>query len=183
MQSNKQFFTMPATFTPSLTSTSRAGSTILLLVASAGDGNTAYTLPAGWLRAADVTDGNPVGLHLFYYPNASPATTFGTFTLSAAANLSYTIAELGATVSLDQVRSANSGTTAVSSLTVTTSAPTTVAPEIIVAGFGVSQGGALQTWTAPSGFTLINRDDTNRSNESILSDQVATSHSTSSIVS
>src|SRR5207244_12102248 len=110
---NKQFFTMATSFTPSLPNASRIGSTIVVLVASAGDGNTGYTLPAGWLRATDVTDGNPVGLHLFYYPNAPAGTTSGAITLSAATHVSYTIAEVGATLTLDATGSASSATAAV----------------------------------------------------------------------
>ncbi len=172
VQSNKQFLTVVSTFTPALATASRAGSTIVLLVASAGDGNTAYTLPAGWLRAADVTDGNPVGLHLFYYPNAPAGSAFGAVTLSAPTNVSYTVAEVGATLTLDKIGSGSSATTAVGSLSVSTGAPTTAANEIVLAGFGVSQGSATQNWAAPNGFTLINKDDSNRSNESNLSDVV-----------
>jgi hypothetical protein len=140
VQSNKAFFTMPTTFTPNLTSASRSGSTIVLLVATAADGNTGFTLPAGWLRVANVTDGNPVGLHLFYYPNAPAGTAFGVFTMSAGANLSYTMAEVGTTLSLDQTGSGSSATAAVTTLSVSTSAATTTASELVIAGFGVSQG-------------------------------------------
>ena len=84
MQSNKEFLTMPAAFAPFLASATHPGSTIVLLVATAGDGNTAFTLPSGWQRVADVTDSGLPGLNLFYYPNAPTGTTFGVFTLSAA---------------------------------------------------------------------------------------------------
>ena len=163
---------MATSFTPSLPNASRIGSTIVLLVASAGDGNTGYTLPAGWLRVADATDGNPVGLHLFYYPNAPTTTTFGVFTLSAATNVSYEMAEVGANLSADQVGYDSSATTAVGSLSVSTGATTVASSEIVFAGFGASQGASPQGWSAPVGFSLVNRDDTNTSNESILSAQV-----------
>ena len=94
---------MPAVFAPSLPGVSRAGSSIVLLVATAGDGNTAFTLPSGWQSVADVTDSALPGLHLFYYPNAPSGTTFGAFTLSAATNVSYTMTEVGANLSADQV--------------------------------------------------------------------------------
>ncbi|TMD47896.1 MAG: hypothetical protein E6I86_08210, partial [Chloroflexi bacterium] len=105
-QSNQQLFTMAASFTPSLPGASHAGSSLVLLVSAAGDGNSSFGLPAGWLRVADVTDGNPVGLHLFYYPNAPAATSFGVFTQSPAANVAYTIAEVGANLSLDRTGTA-----------------------------------------------------------------------------
>src|SRR5712691_4214112 len=100
VQSNQQFFTMATTFTPTLSAGSRAGSSIVLLVSAAGDGNSSFSLPPGWLPVADVTDGNPAGLHLFYYPSAPSGTGFGAFTQSPAANLAYTIVEVGAGLSL-----------------------------------------------------------------------------------
>src|SRR5207249_912120 len=151
LQSNQQFFTMATGFTPALSSASHAGSSIVVLVSAAGDGNSSFTLPAGWLPVADVTDGNPVGLHLFYYSNAPAATSFGTFTQTPASNVAYTIAEVGASLSLDRSGSATSGATAVSSLTVNPSGPTSVGAEIVFAGFGASQGAGPQSWGAPAG--------------------------------
>ena len=117
VQSNQQFFTMATSFTPTLSGASRAGSSVVLAVAAAGDGNSSFTLPAGWLSVADVTDGNPAGLHLYYYPNAPTGTSFGAFTQTPAANLAYTIAEVGANLVLDRTGTATSGATAVGSLT------------------------------------------------------------------
>jgi hypothetical protein len=91
---------MSAAFVPALPNASRAATTIVLLVAAAADGNTTFTLPSGWQRAADVTDGNPVGLDLYFYPNAPSGAAFGAFTLSAAGNLSYTMTEIGANLAL-----------------------------------------------------------------------------------
>ena len=178
VQTNKVFLTMLATFTPTLARASQAGSSIVLLASSAADGNTAYTPPAGWQRVADVTDGNPAGLHMFYYPNAPAGTTFGAFTLSAATDVSYVIAEVGATLTLDATGTSSSGATAVSTLATGASAATANPAEIVFAGFGASQGAARQTWGAPSGFTLINREDSNTVDESILSDQVVSTSAT-----
>jgi len=171
-QSNQQLFTMAASFTPSLPGASHAGSSLVLLVSAAGDGNSSFGLPAGWLRVADVTDGNPVGLHLFYYPNAPAATSFGVFTQSPAANVAYTIAEVGANLSLDRTGTATSGATAVGSLTARLSAPTSAPAEIVFAGFGASQGATPQSWGAPGGFSLVNKQDSNTVSEAILSAQV-----------
>src|SRR3989441_3413782 len=172
VQSNKGFLPMPAVFAPFLPGVTRAGSSIVLLVATAGDGNTAFTLPPGWQRVADVTDGALPGLHLFYYPNAPTGATFGVFTLSTATNISYTMTEVGANLSADQVGYGSSATTAVGSLSVSTGATTAVSNEIVFAAFGASQGALPQTWGAPIGFSLVDKDDTNTSSESILSDQV-----------
>src|SRR5438270_78985 len=123
-----------------------AGIIVVLLVSTAGDGNTAFTLPSGWQRVADVTDSGLPGLHLFYYPNAPTGTTFGVFTLSAATNASYSMAEVGANLSADQVGYGSSATTAVGSLSVSTGATIAASSEIVFAGFGASQGASPQSW-------------------------------------
>ena len=75
-------------------------------------------------------------------------------------------------MSLDRTGTATSGATAVSSLAVSLSGATTAPAEIVFAGFGVSQGVAPQTWGAPSGFSLVNKQDSNPVSEAILSAQV-----------
>ena len=172
VQSNQQLLTMATGFTPALPGASHAGSSIVLLVSAAGDGNSSFALPAGWLPAADVTDGNPVGLHLYYFPNAPAATSFGAFTQSPAANVAYTIAEVGANLSLDRTGTATSGATAVGSLTASPSGATSAPTEIVFAGFGASQGATPQTWGAPAGFTLLSKQDSNTVSEAVLSTQV-----------
>ncbi len=79
VQSRSTFLATPTSFTPALNTTSQSGNSIVLLTANSG-GNNTWTIPSGWSRVMDLTDGNPVGLNMFYYPNAPPGTTFGSFT-------------------------------------------------------------------------------------------------------
>jgi hypothetical protein len=170
VQSRSTFLTTPTSFTPTLNTTSQSGNSIVLLTANSG-GNNTWTIPSGWSRVMDLTDGNPVGLNMFYYPNAPPGTTFGSFTQSAAANLSYDIWEVSGTLNFAGASGLSSGATPVSSLTLTLN---NASNYFLYAGFGVSQGSVPQTWAAPTGYTLINRDDTNTTSETIASWQFST---------
>jgi len=165
VQSRSAFLVTPTSFTPALNAASQSGNSIVLLTANSG-GNNTWTIPSGWSPIMDLTDGDPVGLNMFYYPNAPPATTFGTFAQSAASNLSYDIWEVNGNLNLAGVSGLSSGATAVSSLTVSLS---NASNTFLYGGFGVSQGSALQAWGPPAGYTLVNNDDTNTTTETIAS--------------
>jgi len=139
--------------TASLPIASTAGD-LLVATANGDPTNTAYTAPAGWVRATAVNQGGAARTEIWYYPDNPGGITSVTFGTPNNTIVQLTEWSGVATVApLDQT-----GAQAISSSTTTatnsTSGPMTQANELVITNEGYNAGGGA-TFTPGAGWTTL----------------------------
>jgi hypothetical protein len=142
--------------TASLPVASTAGH-LLVATANGDQSNTAYTAPAGWVRATAVNQGGSARTEIWYYPDNPGGIISVTFGTPNNAIVQLTEWSGVATVApLDQT-----GATAINSNTTTannsTSGAMTVANELVITNEGYNAGGGA-TFTPGAGWTTLVND-------------------------
>ena len=153
------------TVTPTLPVASAAGNLLVAVLRSeTSSSNKPFTAPAGWVSANSAFLDGTAHVEIWYYPNNPGGISSAAFGVSP--NSINAVAQMSewsgvATVSpLDQ-----SGSLTVSSSTktptISTSAATTAANELVITDIGSSSGQNPQTYTSGVGWTNLTNDPSN----------------------
>ena len=158
--SNRQIGTKSAvsspTVTPTLPANSQAG-TLLLATIRSGPSATAVTAPANWVLANSSNQAGAARTEIWYYPNnpgGIASAAFGVPTNSIAQMTEWL--NVATASPLDQSGAAASSSNQ-ASLTVSTSAATTLANELVITDYGLEVQ-SPQTYTPGGGWTSLVSD-------------------------
>jgi hypothetical protein len=158
--SNLQIGTKSAVATPTVTPTLPAASqagTLLVATFRSGPSAAAFTAPANWVRANSRNQAGASRTEIWYYPDNPGGITSAAFGVPNASIAQMTEwRNVATTTPLDQTgRLAASSN--VSSATVSTSATTTMADDLVITDFG-PQVQSPQTYTRGAGWTSLVSD-------------------------
>jgi hypothetical protein len=143
------------TVTPTLPVASTAG-TLLVAVIRSGPSGTAFTAPAGWVRANSVNRGSASRSEIWYYPNNPGGISSAAFGVPNGAIAQMTEWRNALAVApLDRTGTLSANTTATATLS--TSAATTVANDLVITLFS-PEIQSPQTYTAGAGWNPLVKD-------------------------
>lgn len=157
--SNLQVGVKSAVTSPTVTATLPAASTagtLLVAVIRSGPSGTNFTAPAGWVQADSRNRGSASRSEIWYYPNNPGGISSATFGVPNAAIAQMTEWRNALTVApLDRSGTLASNTSATATLS--TSAATTVANDLVITLFS-PEIQAAQTYTAGAGWNPVVND-------------------------
>ncbi|MGH3847782.1 MAG: hypothetical protein ACRDS0_41160, partial [Pseudonocardiaceae bacterium] len=157
--SNVQIGTKSAVTSPTVTATLPAASTagtLLVAVIRSGFSGSAFTAPANWVRANSVNRGSASRSEIWYYPNNPGGISSAAFGVPKAAIAQMTEwRNVLAAAPLDRSGTLSANTTATATLS--TSAATTVANDLVITLFS-PEVQSPQTYTTGAGWNPLVND-------------------------
>jgi hypothetical protein len=143
------------TVTPTLPAASQAG-TLLVATIKSGPSGTVFTAPANWVRANSVNRAGTSRTEIWYYPDNPGGITSAAFGVPNASIAQMTEwRNVATTTPLDRTGTLASGSTL--SATLSTSAATTMANDLVITDFGPAVQ-SPQTYTPGAGWTSLVSD-------------------------
>jgi hypothetical protein len=148
------------TVTPTLPAASTAG-TLLVAVIRSDDSATAFTAPANWVRAISQNQSGAARTEIWYYANNPGGISSAAFGVPKAAIAQMTEWSGVAAASPLDTTGALAVSSSQSSVTISTSAATAAANELVITDIGSSNQQSPQSYTPGAGWTSLVNDSNN----------------------